>query len=69
MSLGQFHANTPSPAMSGTGDGATASQPSQIVRMNWADEMDKLDDSARTLNLFKITSLSLQIVFHFAFRI
>ena len=45
MSLSQFHAITPSVTPGASSE--AAAQPSQIVRMNWAEEMDKIDDSAR----------------------
>lgn len=50
MSLGEFHATTPdtsSAAGSAAPGGQAPAQASQLVRMNWADEMEKLDDSSK----------------------
>ena len=44
MSLSEFHASTEG----SSGNQASGSQTSSnVVRMNWADEMEKLDDSGK----------------------
>lgn len=50
MSLSEFHASTDGSSGSATGSvgGPTGgSQAPSYVRINWADEMEKLDDSGR----------------------
>lgn len=46
MSLSEFHASTEGGS---SGNQASGSQTSSIVRMNWADEMEKLDDSGKEI--------------------
>ena len=45
MSLSEFHALPSSPSETTQ----TSSQSANIVRMNWADEMEKLDDSGKEI--------------------
>lgn len=50
MSLGQFHQSVTGTGVDGDLGSSVAAPPnaasSQIVRINWADEMEKLDDSS-----------------------
>ena len=53
MSLHAFHAAVTSPAatesnQSSSSAGGQTSQPANIVRINWADEMEKYDDNSPT---------------------
>ena len=53
MSLSEFHAVTPA----ATG----AQESSSLVRINWADEMEKLDDGSNRKRLF-VTCLLAQVL-------
>lgn len=70
MSLSEFHAATESSSSGGGGGGASLgggggigvvpASVGQTVRINWADEMEKLDDSSKSIK--RITIIKKQVV-------